>query len=206
MADNSRCTECEGVIKDSDMKCVQCSLCQDWVHLKCIVMAAGLEEAVFQETKVDPTKKKKVKRSVNEGKVIRPDQLDLIEAALSAQCVIVICKHCQSEGDVKKIITKLYNTATKAAVLTEALEGRMKSVEIELKETKAQLEKIQAAPPVMQDEELQKLKEEVEVTVRKSFADTVKIGGGPGIIPLSTQIRDQMKQQHLTCQNNGNFS
>ena len=59
---------------------------------------------------------------------------------------------------------------------------------------------------MMQDEELQKLKEEVEVTVRKSFADTVKIGGGPGIIPLSTQIRDQMKQQRLTCQNNGNFS
>ena len=129
MADNSHCTECEGVMKDSDMKCVQCSLCQDWVHLKCFVMAAGLEEAVFQETKVDPTKKKKVMRSVNEGKVIRPDQLDLIEAALSAQCVIVICKRCQE--DVKKIITKLYNTATKAAVLTEALEGRMKSVEIE---------------------------------------------------------------------------
>ena len=39
-------------MKDSDMKCVQCSLCQDWVHLKCFVMAAGLEEAVFQETKV----------------------------------------------------------------------------------------------------------------------------------------------------------
>ena len=67
---------------------------------------------------------------------------------------------------------KLYNTATKAAVPTEALEGRMKSVEIELKETKAQLEKIQAAPPVMQDVELQ----EVEVTVCKSFADTVKKG------------------------------
>ena len=46
----------------------------------------------------------------------------------------------------------------------------------------------------MQDEELQKLKEEVEVTVCKSFADTVKKGGGPGIIPLSTQIWDQMKQ------------
>ena len=158
-------------------------------------MAAGLEEAVFQETKVDPTKKK-VKRSVNVGKVIRPDQLDLIEAALSVQCVIVICKHCQSGGDVKKIITRLYNTATKAAVLTEALEGIMKSVEIELKETKPQLEKIQAAPPVMQDEEPQKLKE--EVTVCKLFADTVKIGGGPGIIPLSTQIREQMKQQRLT--------
>ena len=92
MADNSCCTECEGLMKDSDMKCVQCSLCQDWVHLKCFVMAVGLEEAVFQETKVDPTKKKKVKRSVNEGKVITPDQLDVIEAALSAQCVIVICK------------------------------------------------------------------------------------------------------------------
>ena len=37
----------------------------------------------------------------------------------------MICKHCQSGGDVEKIITKLYNTATKAAVLTEALEGRM---------------------------------------------------------------------------------
>ena len=120
------------------------------------------------------------------------------------QCVIVICKHCQS-GDVKKIITQLYNTATKAAVLTEALEGRMKSVEIELKETKAQLEKIQAAPPVMQDEEQQKLKEEVEVTVRKSFADTVKIGGGPGIISLSTQIRDQMKQQRLTDDRRGHI-
>ena len=124
----------------------------------------GVGRGCFQETKVDPTKKKKVKRSGNEGKVIRPDQLDLIEAVLSAQCVIVICKRCQSGRDVKKIITKLYNTATKAAVLTEALEGRLKSVEIDLKETKAQLEKIQAAPPVMQDEELQKLKEEVEVT------------------------------------------
>ena len=62
------------------------------------------------------------------------------------KCVIVICKRCQSVGDIKKITTKLYNTATKSAVLTEALEG---SVEIELKETKAQLEKIQAAPPVM---------------------------------------------------------
>ena len=150
-----------------------------WVHLKCFVMAAGFEEDVFQETKVDPTKMKKVKRSVNE--VIRPDQLDLIEAALSAQCVIVICKRFQSGGDVKKIITKLYNTATKAAVLTEALEGRMNNVEIERKETK-QLEKIQAAPPVMQDEELQKLKDDVEVTVRKSFADTVQIGGEPGIM------------------------
>ena len=66
------------------------------------------------------------------------------------------------------------------------------------KETKTQLEKIQEAPPVMQDEELQKLKEEVEVTVCKSVADTVKKGGGQGIIPLSTQIRDQMKQQRLT--------
>ena len=61
----------------------------------------------------------------------------------------MICKHYGSRGDVKKIITKLYNTATKAAVLTEALEGRMKSVENELKETKAQLEIIRAAPPVM---------------------------------------------------------
>ena len=115
----------------------------------------------------------------------------------------MICKRCQSGGDVKKIITKLYNTATKAAVLTEALEGRMKSVEIELKETKAQLEKIQQAPPVMQDKEL--LKEEVEVTVRKSFADNVKTGGGPGIIPLSTQIRDQMAQQRLTDDRKGNI-
>ena len=104
------------------------SLCQDWVHLECFIMAAGMDEALFQGTKVDPTKKKKVKRSVNEGRVITQDQLDLIEAALSAQCVIVICKRCQSGGDVKKIITKLYNTASKAAVLTEALEGRMKSV------------------------------------------------------------------------------
>ena len=177
MADNSCCTECEGEMKDTDIKCVQCSLCQDWVHLECFVMAAGLDEALFQGTKVDPTKKKKVKRSVNEGRVITQDQLDIIEAALSAQCVIVICKRCQSGRDVKKIITKLYNTASKAAVLTEVLEGRMKSVENELKDTKAQLEIIQAAPPVMQDEELQKLKEEVEVTVRKSFADTVKKGG-----------------------------
>ena len=92
-------------------------------------------------------KKKKVKRSVNEGMVITQDQLDLIEAALSAQCVIVICKRCQSGGDVKKIITKLYNTATKAAELTEALEGRMKNVENEIKETKPQLEIIQGAPP-----------------------------------------------------------
>ena len=115
---------------------------------------SGVGRGCFQETNVDPTKKMNVKRSVNEGKVIMPDQLDLIEAALSAQCVIVICKCCQSGGDVKKINTKLYNTATKVAVLTEALEGKMKSVEIELNETKAQLEKIQAAPPVMQDEEL----------------------------------------------------
>ena len=128
------------------------------------------------------TQKKKVKSSVNAGKVIIPDQLDLIEAALIVQCVIVICKRCQSGGDVKKIITKLYNTATKTAVLTEALEGRMKGVAIELQKTKAQLDKIKAASPVMQDEELQKLKEEVEVTFRKSFADTVKIGGGSGII------------------------
>ena len=205
MADNSCCTECEGEMKDTDIKCVQCSLCQEWVHLECFVMAAGLDEALFQGTKVDPTKKKKVKRSVNEGRVITQDQLDLIEAALSAQCVIVICKRCQSGGDVKKIITKLYNTASKSAVLTEALEGRMNSVEHELKDTKAQLELIQAAPPVMQDEELQKLKEEVEVTVRKSFADTVKKGGGPGIIPLSTQIRDQMKQQRLTDDRKGNI-
>ena len=127
------------------------------------------------------TKNKKVNRSVNEGRVIRPGELDLIEAALSAQCVIVICKRCQRGGDVKKMITKLYNTATKATVLKEALEGRMENVEIELKEPKALLEKIQAAPPVMQDEELQKLKEEVEVTVRKSFADTVKKGEGQGL-------------------------
>ena len=59
-------------------------LCQDWVHLECFVMAAGLEEAVFQGTKVDPTKMKKVEMSVNEGSVITQDQLDLIEAALSA--------------------------------------------------------------------------------------------------------------------------
>ena len=38
-------------------------------------------------------------RSVNEGRVIT--QLDHIEAALSAQCVILICKRCQSGGDVK---------------------------------------------------------------------------------------------------------
>ena len=103
MADNSHCTECEGVVKDSAMRCVQCSLCQDWMHLKCFVMAERLEKAVFQETNVDPTKKKKVKRSVNEGTFITLDQLDLIEAALSAQCVIVICKYSQSGGDVKKI-------------------------------------------------------------------------------------------------------
>ena len=45
---------------------------------------------------------------------------------------------------------------------------------------------------MMQDEELLKLKEDVEVTVCKLFADTVKKGGGPEIIPLSTQIRDHM--------------
>ena len=59
MADNSRCTECDGVMKDNDIKCVQCSLCQNWVHLECFVMAAGLDEALFQWTKVDPTKNKR---------------------------------------------------------------------------------------------------------------------------------------------------
>ena len=82
-----------------------------------------VDEAVFQWPKVDPTKKK-VKRSVNECRIITQDHLDLIEAALSAQCVIMICKRCQSGGDVKKIITKLYYTATKAAVLTEEGKGK----------------------------------------------------------------------------------
>ena len=81
----------------------------------------------------------------------------------------------------------------------------MKTVENKLKETKTQLEKIQEAPPVMQDEVLQKLKEEVEITVRKLFADTVKKGGGPGIIPLATHIRDQMKQQRLTDDRRANI-
>ena len=63
MADNSRCTECEGVMKGNDIKCVQRSLCQDLVHLECFVMAAGMDEALFQRTKVDPTKKKKVEMS-----------------------------------------------------------------------------------------------------------------------------------------------
>ena len=33
----------------------------------------------------------------------------------------------------------------------------------------------------------------------------MKIGEGPGIIPLSTQIRDQMKQQHLTYDRRGDI-
>ena len=61
MADNSRCTECEGVMKDNYIKCVKCSLCQDWVHLEYFVMAAVLDEAAFLGTKVYTTKKKKVK-------------------------------------------------------------------------------------------------------------------------------------------------
>ena len=48
MVDNSRCTEFECVMKDNDIQCVQCSLCQDWVHLGCFVMAAGLDEALVQ--------------------------------------------------------------------------------------------------------------------------------------------------------------
>ena len=72
-------------MKDNDMKCVvQCSLCQDWVHLKCFVMAAGLDEAVFQGTKVDPTKKKKVKRSVNEVGLSR--RINKISLRLCAVC------------------------------------------------------------------------------------------------------------------------
>ena len=55
---------------------------------------------------------KKVKRSVNEGRVITQNQQDLTDAVFSVQCVILICKRCPSGGDVKKIITKLYNTAT----------------------------------------------------------------------------------------------
>ena len=42
------------------------------------------------------------------------------------QCVIVICMRCQSRGGVKQIITKLYSIATKAYVVTGALEGKMK--------------------------------------------------------------------------------
>ena len=57
----------------------------------------------------------------------------------------------------------------------------MKSVENEFKESKAQLEKIQEPPAVMQVEEPQRLKEEVEVTVRKSFANNVKKGGDQGL-------------------------
>ena len=112
------------------------------MQMEWFVTATGLDESLFREIKVDPTKMKKVKMPVNGGSVITQDQRDLIEAALSSQCVIAIFKRCQSEGDAKKITTKLYNTSTKAAVLTEALEERMNTVENKLNETKAQLEKI----------------------------------------------------------------
>ena len=57
--------------------------------------SSGVDEALFQGAKVNPTKKKKVKRSVNESRVSTQDQPDLNESALSAQCAIVICKRCQ---------------------------------------------------------------------------------------------------------------
>ena len=52
---------------------------------------------------MDPTKKNKVKRSVNEGRVIMQNKLDPKEAELSAQCVIVICKRCQTTVQIKSI-------------------------------------------------------------------------------------------------------
>ena len=103
------------------------------------------------------------------------DQLNLIEAAPSAQCVIVICKHAGVDEMSRRLSARYnYNTATKAAVLTEALEGRMRRVDMELKDTKAQLEKIPEAPMVMHDNDLQKPEEDVEVKVRKSFVNTMR--------------------------------
>ena len=50
---------------------------------------SGVGRGCFSRDQGRSYQKEEGQGSVNEDKVIRPDQLDLIEAELSAQCVIV---------------------------------------------------------------------------------------------------------------------
>ena len=202
MAADHQCTECLiNVEEEGDDETVSCTLCQNVMHIACFLKGTTL---------ADTSKRGRALAGL----------METVKAAISSQCVLVVCDNCKTTSDIKKALKKLYDSSARNAIrmqeLDETIEtltgqvenlkaagpGGVMDADIEemRKEVKEVLESAKKAARVVEDTDTMAVKERMEAT----WSEVIR-KKRPEVLPMASIFREQLEQKRLTEENKSNL-